>query len=407
MGGDILFLAHRLPFPPDRGDKIRAHHVLKALAQIAPVHVGTMVDSREDLLHTPELARLAASHCVVLRDKPMWRAGLESLWLGEPVSVAAWRSAQLAHWVENLLSSGRIGAVFFYSGQMGQFVPASWTGRLVVDLCDVDSAKFEAYAAKAARPLGWIHAREGRLLSRIEAALAARADHTLLVSEEEAALLRSRVPGGRDIRALGNGIDAAFFDPAGIVPAPELSAGQGQHLLFTGQMDYLPNIDAVTRMTRRIMPQVLARQPEARFHIVGRLPSREVLALDGVNGTLVHGAVPDVRPWVAGADLVTVPLEIARGVQNKVLEAMAMARAVVLSPEAATGIAASHGEHVLIAADDAAFVSTILDDRLDRPALGHGARDFVLKNQSWPAMLADLPRLMGLPPPGEETRDAA
>jgi polysaccharide biosynthesis protein PslH len=279
----------------------------------------------------------------------------------------------------------------------------------VVDLCDVDSAKFEAYGARAAFPQSWLHRREGRLLAREEARLAARADHTLLVSDPEAALLRKRVPAGCMIGTLGNGIDADHFCPHGVVPAPEMS-GAGPHLLFTGQMDYPPNVAAVLRMAHRIMPQVRRVLPYARFHAVGRAPTGAVQALDGVEGTSVHGAVADMRPWLAAADMVVAPLEIARGVQNKVLEAMAMARPVVLSPEAATGIAALDGDHFTIAPDDAAFVAQILHLAAmpaRAQALGDAARRFLMEHQSWSAMLAPLAGLLGLAGPMPEQRDAA
>ena len=405
-GSDILFLAHRMPFPPDRGDRIRAHHVLKALAAIAPVHVGTFVDAEVDLIHLPDLTRVAATHRVELRRKPMWQAGLEAVWSGDPVSLAAWRSASLSAWVAKLLASGRVGCVVVFSGQMGQFVPGDWQGRLVVDLCDVDSAKFEAYAAKAGPVRGWVHAREGRLLKQVEAALAARADHTLLASVEEAALMRSRAPQALDVRPLRNGIDANFFAPAGVIPAAAMGS-EGPRLLFTGQMDYPPNVAAAERMARQIMPHVLARHPQASFHVVGRAPVREVLALEGVNATRVHGEVPDVRPYLAAADMVTVPLEIARGVQNKVLEAMAMARPVIVSPAAATGISGRDGEHFVVADSDEAFV-TAVDRLVSQPGtIGLAARDFVLAHQSWSAMLADLPALLGRAPISEVARDAA
>lgn len=409
MKAEILFLAHRLPFPPDRGDRIRSTHVLRSLARIAPVHVGCFVDSEADRAHQAELEAIAASTCVELRSKPLALAGLESLGRGESVSLSAFRSAPLSAWVAALLASGRIGAVYVFSGQMGQFVPASWTGKLVIDLCDVDSAKFEAYGAQAAFPKSWLHRREGRLLAQVEAALAARADHTLLVSEVEAELLRGRAHAGRDIRAMGNGIDAVHFAPDSVSPEPDMAA-DGPQLLFTGQMDYPPNVAAVERMTRRIMPALRRELPQARFHIAGRAPVREVLALDGMNGTRVWGAVPDMRPLLVAADLVVAPLTIARGVQNKVLEAMAMARPVVLSPEAATGIAARDGAQFLIADDDAAFVAALVrlaQDKAEASRMGQAARDFVLAEQSWAAMLADLPQLLGFGAQSAEHRDAA
>lgn len=407
MSGEILFLAHRLPFPPDRGDKIRSHHVLKALAQLAPVHVGCLAETDTDVANERMLAGVAASWCMPRRSKPLPLSGIEALALGEPVSLAAFRSTELARWVERTLRQRDIAAIYVFSGQMGQYVPREWRGHLIADLVDVDSAKFEAYGAAGYGPRRWIDRREGRLLRQVEADLVGRADTTLLVSEAEAEFLRSRTPGHHDIRALGNGIDCTSFDPAAVDCQAELSSG-GPHYVYTGQMDYAPNVEAVTRMAQRVMPEVRRSLPEALFHVVGRAPSREVLALEGVNGTRVIGEVADTRPWLAGADAVVAPLAIARGVQNKVLEAMAMARPVVVSPGAATGIAACHNEHFMIAQDDAAFVANLLQ-LSEQPEtarrMGNAARRFVLQNMSWAAMLADLPKLLGIERKGQ--RDAA
>ncbi|MFC3096372.1 TIGR03087 family PEP-CTERM/XrtA system glycosyltransferase [Alteraurantiacibacter palmitatis] len=404
---EILFLAHRLPFPPDRGDRIRSAHVLRALAQIAPVHIGCFVDAKADRAHEGEVASLAASACVVTRRKPLPLAGVEAMVKGEPVSLAAYAHSGLSRWVEGKLASGRIGAVYVFSGQMGQFVPPSWKGRLVVDLCDVDSAKFEAYARDTRGPMAVIHAREARLLAKVEAGLAARANHTLLISAQEAALFESRAPQARSIRVMGNGIDADHFAPGRVKAAPAMQ-GAGPHLLFTGQMDYPPNIAAASRMARQILPLVQRASPGAQFHIAGRSPAPEVRALGSLPGCTVHGAVPDMRPFLAGADIVVAPLAIARGVQNKVLEAMAMARPVVLSEGAATGIPARNGEHFAIGGDDADFaaqIQTLLTDRAFARAMGDAARRFVVERQSWPAMLADLPCLLDIPP--QEARNAA
>lgn len=407
MSGEILFLAHRLPFPPDRGDKIRSHHVLRALARIAPVHVGCLAHTDADVAHQHMLARVATTWAVPRLVKPLPLAGAQALLRGEPVSLAAFRSAGLRAWVQKTVRTRPIRAIYVFSGQMGQYVPRDWQGRLIVDLVDVDSAKFEAYSKAGGGPRSWIDAREARLLKRVEAGLVARADATLLVSEAEAGLLRSRVPGSPRIRALRNGIDCALFDPAAVEPEPSLGAG-GPHYVFTGQMDYAPNIEAVKRMTRAIMPQVLRHLPDAQFHIVGRAPTREVLALHGINATSVVGEVPDTRPWLAAASVVVAPLAIARGVQNKVLEAMAMARPVVVSPGAATGIDADANRHFLIAGNDEAFVADLLRLQSEPETarqLGNQARQFVVSQMSWPAMLADLPHLLGMDK--ERQRDAA
>jgi sugar transferase (PEP-CTERM/EpsH1 system associated) len=397
--GEILFLCHRVPFPPDRGDKIRSHHLLKGLAKLAPVHVGTFAETAQDRAQDAALGELAASHLLVDRDMSLPKAGLRALASGRPVSLPAFADPRLSRWVAQTLARRDIDTVVIFSGQMGQYIPASFAGRVVVDLCDVDSAKFEGYAAEASFPKSWLMAREARLLAREEARIARRADCTLLISDNERALFRSRLPAGADcdVQALGNGIDAAFFDPAATAPHPELAAAPGQHFVFTGQMDYPPNIAAVTRFARAILPR-LRESAEAQFHIVGRAPTAEVTRLGELPGVRIWGEVPDVRPFLAGASAVVAPLTLARGVQNKVLEAMAMARQVLLSPEAATGIEARDGEHFAICRDDTAFVAAageITADQTRAEAMGRAARAFVMAEMSWEAVEAQLAPIVG------------
>jgi sugar transferase (PEP-CTERM/EpsH1 system associated) len=409
---EILFLAHRIPFPPDRGDKIRSHHILRALARLAPVHVGTFADDEQDREAEAELAQVASSYHVAPRTRPLAVAGIEALAKRQPVSLAAYADAGLRDYVRETLASRPIATIYAFSSQMAQYVPADFAGRVVMDFVDVDSAKFEAYADRANQPLKTLYAREARLLAAYEAKVARRAAVTLLVTPEEAALFRSRLdPATRaacDIRALGNGIDCTVFSPALVSPEPALTDAPGPHLLFTGQMDYPPNVAAVVGFARRIMPAVRERFPEARFDIVGRKPTPEVTALDGIHGTRVWGRVADMRPWLAAADLVVAPLEIARGVQNKVLEAMAMGRPVLVSPGAATGMAAQEGRDFAIADTDAEFVEralALLAAPAERDTMGQAARGFVTVHQSWPAMLASLPEIVGFDPAG--TRRAA
>ncbi len=396
--GDTLFIAHRMPFPPDRGDKIRSHHLLKAVAELGPVHVATLGESAADFAAEPLLAEVCASYCLQRRPK-LIPAGLRALASGKPVSLTAFASDPLRQWIEDTLEQRAIDTIFVFSGQMGQYVPRSFEGRLVVDLCDVDSAKFEAYAHQRTGPRAWIDEREGRLLAAEERQLANRADTVLLISDAEAALFRSRTGHvNADVVALGNGIDTDWFDPQATKPEAALLQDRGPHLLFTGQMDYLPNVDAVRRAAMQLMPAIRATYPSATFHIVGRAPSAQVRSLDGVHGTRVWGEVGDVRPFLAACSLVLAPLTIARGVQNKVLEAMAMARPVVLSPEAATGINATDGEHMAVGSDDAALIERViglLGNTISAQAMGAAARKFVVQEKSWLNALAPLAGIMG------------
>ncbi|QFT78024.1 TIGR03087 family PEP-CTERM/XrtA system glycosyltransferase [Erythrobacter sp. THAF29] len=406
--GDILFLAHRVPFPPNRGDKIRAHHLLKKLAKIAPVHVGCLSETAEDKAGQNELARIATTCCVANRSKSLVLAGVESVLAGKPVSLTAFHSPRLEKWVRRTIAERDIDTIVVFSGQMGQYVPEDFGGRVIIDLCDVDSAKFEDYARAGSRV--WLNEREGRLLAREEERLGKRADATVLISDDEAKLFRGRLsdPSNVDVHAIGNGIDAAFFDPARVDPQPEMAVRPGPHFVFTGQMDYQPNERAALWVIEQLLPTIRHCFGTAEFHVVGRSPTAEILRHDGRPGVTVWGEVPDVRPFLATADIALAPLMIARGVQNKVLEAMAMERAVLLTPEAATGISATDGEHWIVEQADAEAMTrraaAYLGDPGAKARMGSAARRFVLDHHDWDAMLAPLEMLVGA---HGEARDAA
>ncbi|MGN6357065.1 MAG: TIGR03087 family PEP-CTERM/XrtA system glycosyltransferase [Novosphingobium sp.] len=399
---EILFLAHRIPFPPNRGDKIRSHNLLKRIAEIAPVHVATFAEDDADMAEEVELAGVAKTYRLVHRVNPLIWAGVQSLASGKPISLHAFFDHSLAQYVRNTLETRPISTIFVFSGQMGQYVPDDFTGRVIADFVDVDSLKFENFAR---RPRHWgrrLFAREGRLLRNEEARIATRAEASLLVSAEEAALFSGRLtPEERDradVRVLRNGIDSSFFDPADHTPEERIGGLPAPRLIFTGQMDYPPNIDAVVRAANEIMPLIRVKFPAASFHVVGRSPQRQVEALDGLNGTRVWGGVPDIRPWLKGADIALVPLTIGRGVQNKVLEAMAMCLPTVLSNQAATGIPAVDGTHFVVANTDAELaeaVCRLAADKVRARELGQQARRFIVGSFSWQSALAPLPDLLG------------
>lgn len=395
---EVLFLAHRIPYPPDRGDRIRSWHLLRALADRTTVHCGCLVEAAPDAAQRDALASVTASRCLAPRRKSIGWAGIAALASGRPVSLVAFDSRQLHRWVRRTLAERPIGTIVVFSGQMAQYVPAGFAGRVVMDFVDVDSAKFAAYAQAAkAWWIRAIHAREARVLSAFEAQVARRADVSVLVTAAERDLFAARLPDPAGIRlaVLGNGIDAQVFDPARVTPAAELAA-PGPHIVFTGQMDYAPNVAAVRLFAEEIMPGIRRCHPEARFWVVGRDPAGEVRALDGRNGTRVTGEVADVRPWLAGADIVAAPLLIARGVQNKVLEAMAMARPVLLSGEAATGIDGRDAEHFAVCPPAAmlARALALIEDRDAALAMGARARALVIERYGWDRVLAPLQTLM-------------
>ena len=399
--GEILFLTHRVPWPPNRGDKIRSHHFLQELMDCAPVHVACFADDEaEQQIAWARKVELQSCE-IVIRTKPKWLGGIEAIVAGKPVSVACFDSPEIHAYVANVIATRPIDCIFVFSGQMAQFIPADFGGRVVMDFGDVDSAKFESYADEGSGPMAWINRREGRLLRAYEKDVAGLADYSLFVSEAEAGLFRKRSGLSDDrVKAIGNGIDLEFYGAPDV--QPEGLEQSGPMILFTGQMDYQPNVQAVQSFSNEVMPDILARFPEARFAIVGRAPAARVKQLDGRNGTIVVGSVDDIRRWIMAADVVVAPLRIARGIQNKVLEAMVMAKPVVASACAAEGIDAISGEHFLIAdsvGDEARLVCELLDNPQQARRLGEQAKQLIHSQYSWQTQLQDLPTLCGLSEP--------
>ncbi|MDB5680351.1 MAG: glycosyl transferase family 1 [Sphingomonas bacterium] len=397
--GDLLFLAHRSPFPPDRGDKIRAYTVLKYLAAKKRVHLLAFADDPRDM-DGSGLAELTASRMILWRGKSRVRATIEALAQGKAASLTAFDNAAMRDAVADVLARETIDTIYVFSGQMAQYVPADTTARVVMDFCDMDSLKFADYAKDAGGPMRWLMQREADKLSAFEKDVAARVDANLFVSAAEAKLFREKT-GAANVQVIENGIDTDFFDPrAAFDPVDE----QGPLIVFTGQMDYRPNVEAVMWFARDILPTIRVANPTARFAIVGRDATEAVRALSG-EAVIVTGEVADVRGWLAAAACVVAPLKIARGIQNKVLEAMAMARPVVASGPAAEGI--DHGGTILSAssADDIArAVIELLGDKDRAETLGRQARAQVQRRYGWAARLAPLDALIGCP---AAVRDAA
>ena len=384
---EILFLAHRLPYPPDRGDRIRSWHLLKAILPLAPVHVCALEDGADVAGPLAFLSEQVASVTVDQKPLAKGRAVLAALASGKPASVCAFASDKIAARVKELIATGSISTIYAYSGQMAQFVPASFTGRFVMDFVDMDSAKFKAYG-------GFANAQEGKRLFAFEKATAQRANLSLFVSDAEASLFRRETGLGPDkVAFIENGIDLERFSPR-----QNERAQTAPLIIFTGQMDYRPNIEAVESFARETMPMVRAAHPKARFAIVGRAPTSEVLALATLPGVEVTGEVPDTRDWLESADLVVAPLKLARGIQNKVLEAMAMEKCVIASPAAAEGIDAIPGDELVIAdgpAAQAEAVRVLLANPDQATAIGQAARARMEARYSWDARLAGLPAILG------------
>jgi len=395
---ELLFLAHRIPYPPNKGDKIRSWHILKHLARSYRVHLGAFVDDPGDWHYRDRIEQLCASTCLLpLHPAAAKLSSLGGLLSGTALSLSYFRDRRMQRWVNTMLERSEIQKVFVFSSPLAQYVLTATSPemRRVIDFVDVDSDKWRQYAERKRWPFSWLYRREGETLLKFEKEVAREFDASLFVSVEEADLFRRLVPDAADsIGYLENGVDHDYFKPDASYQDPY--AGCREVVVFTGAMDYWANIDAVRWLAQEVFPQVRSVIKTARFAIVGARPSREVLALTSNRGVMVTGAVKDIRPYLAHARAAVAPLRIARGVQNKVLEAMAMARPVVATRVAVEGIDMA-GEDGLWIADDKHEFAGKLIALLKSPAspLVMSSRDWVCQRYDWARNLEKLQDLFG------------
>ena len=388
----LLYLVHRMPYPPNKGDKVRSYHLLRHLAARHQVYLGTFVDDPDDMQHLPVLRGLCADVCALpLQPRSARLRSLAGLLTGEALTLLYYRSAVLQAWVAQTVAAQQIDAAVVFSSSMAPYALAHPGLPMLADLVDVDSAKWTEYAERHAWPLSWLYRREGQRLLAYERRVVAQARRAFLVTDKEVALFSRLAPESQgQVLAVGNGVDAEYFQPDAARTSP--FADEEQALVFTGAMDYWPNVDAVCWFVDQVLPLLRQRRSGLRLHIVGRSPAPAVQALASAT-VCVTGTVPDVRPYLQHAAVVVAPLRLARGVQNKVLEAMAMARPVVAAATCVDAIDARPGHDILAATDAAEHaerIAELLSDRQRATAVGQAGRACVLARYSWPARLAEL-----------------
>jgi sugar transferase (PEP-CTERM/EpsH1 system associated) len=297
--------------------------------------------------------------------------------------------------VKGTLNSQKIDRIFVYSSAMAEYVRDTRGVPIprAIDFVDVDSEKWRTYAERCTGPSGWIYRIEAQRLARYEEYLVRTFDHSIVTSEREAWLLRQRVPDA-SISVISNGVELEYFDPSLF----HSSSSTTPTLIFTGTMDYLPNVDGVRFFCREIFPLVRQVMPDVVFYIVGRNPTREVKSLSQEPNVVVTGSVPDVRPYLSKSWLAVAPLRIARGVQNKVLEAMAMGLPVVGTPQAFQGAQACDSDGIRQANEPERFAQEILallkDNTLRREASA-SARKYVERHHRWQDHGVALDRILG------------
>lgn len=357
----LLFLCHRIPYPPNKGDKIRSFHLLQYLARHYRVFLAAFIDDQDDWQYTEKVMELCEdAYFGALDPKKARLRSLRGLVSGQALTIPYYADRQLRTWVGARVSGEAIDRVIVYSSAMAQYVadaPKRFR-RKVIDFVDVDSDKWLQYAEKTRWPMKWIYRREGERLLAYDQKMARLFDASLFVCSAEADLFRQLAPKAMErIGFYNNGVDTDYFSPEVIFSSPYPKAAKV--LAFTGAMDYWPNVDAVEWFARDIFPGLRAQEPDAAFYIVGSNPTERVLQLMQIDGVVVTGRVEDVRPYIQHAVAAVAPMRIARGVQNKVLEAMAMAKPVIVSPQGLEGIAADSGVEVLLAESEQDYVQNL------------------------------------------------
>jgi sugar transferase (PEP-CTERM/EpsH1 system associated) len=398
---DVLYLVHRVPYPPDKGDRIRAFQVLRHLGRRARVHLACLADEPVEE-PTLEVLRQHARRVAVI---PLgrwgrWARALGSLATGGTVTEGAFSSSALRATLRAWAADTPFQAALASASSMVPYLrlPELHGVPAVVDLVDVDSQKWHDYADASRGPRRWLYRLEGRRLRRLETGLQGWARAVTLVSEAEASIYRRFCAGGA-VRAVANGVDLDYFYPQSRNPHTE---DEEPACVFVGALDYRPNVDGACWFCREVLPELRRRRPGVTLSLVGRRPAPAVLRLAELPGVELVGQVPDVRPHVARAAVTVVPLQIARGVQNKVLEALAMARAVVASPGALEGLQTQPGVHLLSAAAPSQWVEAILrllDDASLRERLGSAGRQYVETHHRWEHCLEPFDTLLDLTGP--------
>jgi sugar transferase (PEP-CTERM/EpsH1 system associated) len=392
----LLYLVHRLPFPPNKGDKISSNNMLNYFSGRWRVHLGTFVDDPDDWQYVNLVREKCEDSCIVNLPRLKRITGsLVGLMSGQALSLSYYDNAQLQAWVRDSIARECPDAVLVFSGVMGRFVKGLLPTHVpvVFDAEDVDSEKWRSYAQAKHWPVSWLYNREAKKLLAYERAMAAATHVSIFVSQEEAALFKQLAPeSAHKAHYRTQGVDSAYFDPTLSYDNP-YQPGQ-KVLVFTGAMDYWPNVEAVKWFCQHVLQAVIAREPDFLFCIVGMKPTDDVKQLGKLPGVRVTGGVPDVRPYLHYAVAACLPLQLARGIQNKALEAMSMTLPVLATADALVGIVDYPGVLATVANDANAMIAAALVLLAQQRQTNAAGRACVLEHYNWDTNLRRMERFL-------------
>jgi polysaccharide biosynthesis protein PslH len=390
---NLLFLSHRLPFPPNKGDKIRSHALFTHLAARHTVHLGCFIDDVEDFAYTNTVSAMAGSckFIPLTKTRKLLRSAL-ALLNNSSISAEVYQDAEMQQWVDTILQKEAIDCAVVFSSSMAPYLMAGTflaARRVVFDMVDLDSDKWLQYSKTVGLATAWIYRREAKKLLELERAAAASFALTYLVSPYEVECFSRLAPeSAMRIKPLSNGVNLNYFAP-GVYASP--FPQDITPIVMTGRMDYWPNVEGALWFANVVLPLIRRKISNAQFYVVGGQPASALRKLASPD-IHVTGQVSDVRPFIAAAGVVVAPLRIARGVQNKVLEALAMGVPVVATVEASRGLAVVGDKDLWVANSAEDFASAVVNaaHSVGRDVIAANGRAYVEKFHNWNELLATI-----------------
>lgn len=388
---NILYLCHRFPFPPKRGGKIRPFNMIRHLSKIGhSVTVCSLARSYEEAQDGRGIAPYCDSHEMGhVKDWLQVIRMVARLPMRTPSSMGFFYSPDLARRVSSLLTSKTWDLIFVHCSSVAQYVEHVQDVPKILDFGDMDSQKWLEYAHHKPLPFSIGYQLEGRKMLAAEKRLALRFDLCTATTRAEWETLQG-IESGADTDWFPNGVDADYFCPVD-------ASYDANTISFIGRMDYYPNQECMVRFCEQVWPLLKSHRPTLKLLIVGADPSKAIRKLGDMDGVTVTGSVPDIRPFVRKSALMVAPLNIARGTQNKILEAMAMGVPVVTSSAAAGGVDAEAKLHFLVADTPDAYARAILgivENPNERARLAESGRLRMLSHHAWPRSMVRMDRLI-------------
>jgi sugar transferase (PEP-CTERM/EpsH1 system associated) len=389
---NILFLAQRVPYPPNKGDKLRSFNEIKFLSQRHKISLVCLADNEKELQYESELKQYC--HSVDIVFLPSYRSKIRSLlymFSNVPLTLPYFYSKELQSIIHRKLQENTYDLIFAYCSSMAQYVEHVQHIPKVIDFVDVDSEKWAQYAFHAKFPYMYIYRRESKRLRKYEALIARTFQYCFFVSEKEVEDFQKLGYPCSTITPISNGVDTDMFQPSRELYNPN-------SLVFTGAMDYFANVEAMLYFSREILPLIQKAIPDVKLYIVGSNPSTEIRRLgENHQNIFVTGYVDQVQPYVQKSAVFVAPMRIARGLQNKILEAMAMGVPVVTTSLGFEGITAVPGKDIFVEDQPDHFAKQVIRLMTDpelRKTVSSNARRVIEENYNWEKNLEKLENIL-------------